>query len=652
MYITIMCGSQAVEKLIRRRRGDEELCVHLAVDFLQSGLGFQCRQHAVLSLCELLTYRPMIPLFEELCGMGELFRLLRSCVLHKGFDTEEYSDEDSSAGADLNDDVVAQSDQEMTEGSSMEDYECMRTGTSVQRSPATAKTSDDTSYAACLDLAGSIDRLHELRDDLLRTILTYLRVSAFLELEEVSPQSVTLMCGGVEAHQLAAVLVAAPADLSGNATGEQTLHPSQYTSISFDDEGTCSGAAEGLLHALRSVAIEYNDINDVDDDEGLSFPATPAVGTPFAHPLRSRRSCGGPTGSDRLLLWCLPIRMPPLNESAPPAVVTKEMLGLPQPYLFVDGKVCSDRERGGRGGPVSSRGARFFPVREMLRGGYLHLLLYILIDEATTSRADTDAIIYLLHILELLSLNPTVVLQMGISVHVVRRMPERAIAVNMSDIEYTLNGVGIALDILNKKSPLLTAQALHLLRALVTPPQFLLLPPYYPPNEVERIVMRSLSQSHNNQSQASATPFSVLRSSACIPHYHHSLESYGESCSAHDTSVDMLGRFRDSHQTLSGEVVSPLDTPNHFLSGDELLQGSRDNRCPSPSSTVMSLGFTPISLLLERSQRHTRTVARRCNGIQKLVTVLENSFGTTLYIHNIRLGLVQVSIIAHDLVYL
>jgi hypothetical protein len=208
---------------------------------------------------------------------------------------------------------------------------------------------------------------------------------------------------------------------------------------------------------------------------------------------------------------------------------------------------------------------------------------------------------------------------MGLSVHVVKRLPERAMAVNMSDIEYTLNGVGITLDILGKKSPLLTAQSLHLLRALVTPPQFLLLPPYHPPHEVERIMTQSISHTHA-QSLASATPFSAQRSA-----HHHQQQQ----------------RFFESHQVHTDHGDVP-DTPQRPLDSSSLLARG-DDRCPSPSSTVMSHGCTPTSLLLERSQKHTRSVARRCNAIQKLVAVLENSFNTTLYIHNIRLGLAQVS---------
>ncbi|CAE7843153.1 unnamed protein product, partial [Symbiodinium microadriaticum] len=321
--------------------------------------------------------------------------------------------------------------------------------------------SDDRISSAYLSLARTPERLLEFRDDLLRALLVYLRMSAFLDLMAVAPGSASLMCGGAAVPLTRPQPFPTSTGLGGLSDGVDVgaegvsgvsasmIPPSQYTSVTFDDEGSCCAAAESLLHALRVAAVEYDDLGLQGSSEGRYLHATPLPSTPVS--LRcshSLRRISAPT-----LLWCVPVRMPSLGEQ--PVMITRRMLGLPQPHTTLSPD---------NGNPRKS--SHYFPVREILRNGYLHLLLYMLANETAANRGDNEAIIYLLHILELLSLNPTIIEHIGVTVHVVNRLGATSQAVAVNDVLCSVNGIGTALDMLKKKNPLLTAMALNLLRAL------------------------------------------------------------------------------------------------------------------------------------------------------------------------------------------
>ena len=662
-----------MERVIRRRRGDLELCLHLAMSHLRVPVGFVSRQRAVLCLCEVLTYPPAPPVFDELRGMDDLFAVLRACVLQtessrsaRDSESEEEDDDDDDSVDDEEEDNEEEGEEEEEEeegdgggGGSVDSVEAASANDSGEvngPSASSCENSEDESSSGGVAF-GKIpaERLLELRDDLLRAVLVYLRMSAFLDLLSVSPGSASLMCGGSVAPitqqqqqqflSTGLTLGGAVSDMTdpsaeAGAGGGPAMPPSLYMSVTFDDEGSCCAAAESLLHALRVTAIEYDDLHNRGDLDGDTPAATPTSEVrPLSSSLLAWHSQPRGDHSVPALLWCIPVRMPPLSEQ--PVVLTKSMLGLPQPHT-----TPSPGTSGGAGG--ARRSSRYHPVREVLRNGYLHLLLYILATETTSSRGDNDAIIYLLHILELLSLNPTVTEQMGSTVHVVPRLGSPGEEIIMSDVECSINGVGSVLDMLKKKSPLLTAMALHLLRALVTPPHFLLLPPYLPLDEVERIPTGAPAGAQTQ------TPFSAPQ---CSPqssqrecYLWSSMDRHGPPPPTPRPPLP-YGRRPSTTTPLTPHIAKTpggtgADWDLSFVAAEQSHAVGAEqatDRCPSPSSTITtSVRCTSTAMTVERAQKQARIVARRCNGIQKIVSVLESIYGVSLYVYNIRLGLVQV----------
>jgi hypothetical protein len=171
---------------------------------------------------------------------------------------------------------------------------------------------------------------------------------------------------------------------------------------------------------------------------------------------------------------------------------------------------------------------------------------------------------------------------------------------------------------------LIKAHALHVIRSLVTPPEYTLLPPYITLEDLEKSVprrprtQRSIGNTPNQNSKFSADHF----------------DQRGYLPIGRVTSVATPHTPFDPEHTPFGTLRPHLHDPS------KTAQYQSENRPISPSSSVSSVQYIPASTLIEKAQKTARCVIRKCNGIHVLAAVLESP--TTHYIYNIRLAVIQV----------
>lgn len=167
------------------------------------------------------------------------------------------------------------------------------------------------------------------------------------------------------------------------------------------------------------------------------------------------------------------------------------------------------------------------------------------------------------------------------------------------------------------RDSLVKAHALHVLRSLVTPPEYTLLPPYISQEDVEKYTSETRSSRY---SIGLSTPTATRLDRSSVP-------------IGRVTSVATPAGFE-------GDLQRFLATDQKVNPRDQLPS---DERPVSPSSTISSIRYIPLSTLIERAQKSARVVIRKCNGIHIIAASLETPI--THYIYNIRLAVIQVS---HD----
>jgi hypothetical protein len=163
---------------------------------------------------------------------------------------------------------------------------------------------------------------------------------------------------------------------------------------------------------------------------------------------------------------------------------------------------------------------------------------------------------------------------------------------------------------------------LHVLRSLVTPPEYTLLPPYISQDDVDKYTSETRSSRY---SIGASTP----------------------TASRIDRNSVPVGRVVSvaTPAAYEGDVQRFLATDQKVNPQDLPLQS--DERPVSPSSTISSIRYIPLSTLIERAQKSARVVIRKCNGIHIIAAGLETPI--THYIYNIRLAVIQILLgLAYD----
>jgi hypothetical protein len=643
---TLVSHSQVMEKIIRRKKDELSLVYQLIISYLLNCLTFSTRENVVAVISMVLPYRPSYTYFSSTGIMTILFQLLRVCLFTRPSNDQLSEGEPSD-----------QEEEESKEGEIDETPPSLPSlrNTSERNLPTFAHPKPEQQSVElmyqCAKEIGS-DRLNELRDDILRVLLIYLRIGALLDLELSSPESLSPMCGGtgnqwassIQSKLLGGFSVSEslsnPVSLLSRSlsttsqhdnpsasldnTLNSSMHASQYTVITFDGEDTCSGSAEALLHAMREYVSNYNDL--------IKHPNQ--IRSPLVSNFRSRRD----------LVWCTPVKLPSTT-----ATTTSTPSFTTNPFTNFFG---SDPRRESLNASLGSFSSSSYisPVKEILKHGYLSLLLYILQTESMILHGNTSTIICLLQLLELLCLNPTVIEQMcntlilftTISGQREIELPDNRNGLldeeELSDEMESLNGLSLVLDIACRgpkrfvfllsftssscRDSLVKAHALHVLRSLVTPPEYTLLPTYISQEDVEKYTSETRSSRH---SVGVGTPTASL--------------------SKYDRGVP-IGRVISVATPATFECdIQRLVAPEKMTANDA---NQFDERPVSPtSSSISSIRYIPISTIIERAQKIARGVIRKCNGIHIIAACLETPI--THYIYNIRLAVIQVPSSLHSL---
>jgi hypothetical protein len=409
---TLVSHTQVMEKIIRRKKDELKMIYQLAISYLMNSLTFSTRENVVAIFSVILPYRPSYFLFHSFDVLRLLFQMMRVCLF-----TKPESNTDGIEDDDEDDDHIESEDHNDLSGShsaSQSQSHPFVTSTSSLEATfssfihlpvgnAIPEHSVELMYRCVKDIGA--DQLNELRDDILRVLLIYLRVGALLDLELSSPESLSPMCGGTSNQWVASnqsklvgsideftassssgpsgTLLTRRSHSSTSQTAESnpnenmnsSINASQYTVITFDGEDSCAGSAEALLHAMREFVSNFNDL--IRNPNHSRYPLEVHSSPTFL----SRRD----------LLWCTPVKLPS------------------QPITRKDSIGSSSRKMEHDLDSVSYAS----PIKDLLKNGsYLPLILYILQTESSILHGNSNTMIYILQILELLCLNPTVIEQM------------------------------------------------------------------------------------------------------------------------------------------------------------------------------------------------------------------------------------------------
>jgi hypothetical protein len=402
---TLVSHTQIMEKIIRRKKDELKVIYQLAISYLMNSLTFSARENVVAIFSVILPYRPSYFLFHSFNVLGSLFQMLRVCLFTKPELSNETGDEDENEFETqrngLPDNVSLPSPQlQHPSTTSFTSLEAIFSSFIHQPIP---EHSVELMYRCVKDIG--TDQLNELRDDILRVLLIYLRVGALLDLESSSPESLSPMCGGGTSSQWVpsnqSKLFGAIDDLTSSTPSipsgslltrrshsstsqndsnltdnNSSINASQYTVITFDGEDSCAGSAEALLHAMREFVSNFNDL--IRNPNYSRLPLEVHVPSNFV----SRKD----------LIWCTPVKLPSQT-------TRRDSFG------FSSGSNRkSDHDL--------DSSVFHSPVKEILKNGYLSLILYILQTESAVLHGNSNTMICILQTLELLCLNPTVIEQM------------------------------------------------------------------------------------------------------------------------------------------------------------------------------------------------------------------------------------------------
>ena len=170
---------------------------------------------------------------------------------------------------------------------------------------------------------------------------------------------------------------------------------------------------------------------------------------------------------------------------------------------------------------------------------------------------------------------------------------------------------------------MIKAHALHVIRSLVSPPEYTLLPPYISPDNLDNY----LSDNYNSRMSVGcvSTPGNLHQT-------------------PYSKSVDKFETNWKYHSSNNYSTPSVVEIDSNYHSNISSHNNNNNNnyleRPLSPSSSVSSFQCIPIATLIERAQKIAREVIRKCNGIHIIAATLEIT--TLHYIHNIRLAILQV----------
>jgi hypothetical protein len=286
-----------MEKIIRRRKDELQLCYSLANSFLVDGIGCKCRDNALVFICASLPYRPALEHFECSGCLDALFSLLRVCCFYQ----LDESDTEDPPHPPIPPPLSSASTPPPRQGSS--DVR------SVSPTPR---------YIYTWPALTSVDKIVEIRDYILTSILVYLRVRAFMDLERSRPESVSAMCGGTMPG-VGVVHV----DQNVDYFNQDSLHhrnrppphlvspdPLQYSPVSFDGLEVCTDTADALLHSIREHMLDYNDIP-------TSSPPSPVESERVSTPSFRRSSQG--VHNRVPLAWCVPFSFPSFPSGKSPS---------------------------------------------------------------------------------------------------------------------------------------------------------------------------------------------------------------------------------------------------------------------------------------------------------------------------------------------